>query len=127
MRRGQEQAPIPYAGDLVNPKGKDPVLDRIAWYGENSGNRTHPVGRKAPNAWGLHDMLGNVWEWVGDWKEDYPGGAVTDPVGSWSESLRVDRGGSWSNYARNCRSTYRDVSSPGYRISNLGFRLLRTE
>ena len=88
-----------YAGDLTNPRGNDPVLNRIAWYRENSGRRTHPVGRKAPNGWGLHDMLGNVWEWVGDWYGDYPGGTVTDPSGPGSGSYRVIRGGSWIRIA----------------------------
>ena len=114
-----------YAGDIITPRGNDPVLNRIAWYRENSGRKTHPVGRKAPNAWGLHDMLGNVWEWTGDWKGDYPGGAVTDPVGPRSGSSRVDRGGSWINGARICRSANRSGYSPGDRNINLGFRLLR--
>ena len=87
--------------------------------------RTHPVGRKAPNAWGLHDMLGNVWEWVGDWKGDYPGGTVTDPSGPRSGSHRVHRGGSWNYIARVCRSAYRIRFSPGFRLHDLGFRLLR--
>ena len=102
-------------------------LGAIAWYEDNSGDRTHPVGRKAPNAWGLYDMLGNVWEWVEDWKGDYPGGAVTDPAGPVSGSVRVSRGGSWYDSARYCRASYRSASSPGDRFDNLGFRLLRTE
>ena len=114
-----------YAGDLTKPTGNDPVLNGIAWYDENSGRRTHPAGRKAPNAWGLHDMLGNVWEWVGDRKGDYPGGTVTDPAGPNSGSGRVDRGGSWGDLAGICRSANRDRGSPGNRNHYLGFRLLR--
>ena len=114
-----------YAGDITKPRGNDPVLNRIAWYGENSGGRTHPVGGKAPNAFGLHDMLGNVWEWVGDRYGDYPGGTVRDPVGPNSGSPRVNRGGSWFNSAGNCRSAHRGRISPGSRYLHLGFRLLR--
>ena len=88
-------------------------LDAIAWYDGNSGDRTHPVGRKAPNAFGLHDMLGNVEEWVQDWYGDYPGGAVTDPVGPGSGSERVVRGGGWYDIARIFRASYRYYRSPG--------------
>ena len=102
-------------------------VDAIAWYDGNSGDRTHPVGQKAPNAWGLHDMLGNVYEWVGDWYGEYPGGSVTDPTGPSSGSLRVVRGGGWLGYARRCRASYRLIMSPGSRDYGLGFRLLRTE
>ena len=102
-------------------------LDAIAWYDGNSGDRTHPVGRKAPNAWGLYDMLGNVWEWVEDWSGDYPGGSVTDPRGPRSGSDRGNRGGGWGSYAGGCRAPNRDLNSPGDRIILLGFRLLRTE
>ena len=102
-------------------------LGAIAWYEDNSGDHTHPVGQKAPNAWGLHDMLGNVWEWVGDWYGDYPGGEVTDPRGPASGSQRVNRGGGWYGIARYCRASDRDLNSPGHRGLRLGFRLLRTE
>ena len=116
-----------YAGDLTQRGGNVPVLNGIAWYDENSGGRTQPVGEKTPNGFGLHDMLGNVYEWVGDWYGEYPGGPVTDSVGPQSGSKRVFRGGSWINYARDCRSAIRYGDSPGNRGRLLGFRLLRTE
>ena len=102
-------------------------LDEIAWYDGTTGKRTHPVGGKAPNAWGLHDMLGNVIEWVGDWYARYPGGSVTDPRGPGRGSNRVLRGGSWRHIASNCRSSYRLFAPPSWRSVILGFRLLRTE
>ena len=84
---------------------------------------TTPVGKYAPNAWGLYDMHGNVDEWCHDWFDDYKAGAVTDPVGPTSGSYRVHRGGSWNYYARNCRSAYRLRHVPGFRFNFLGFRL----
>ena len=101
-------------------------VDAIAWHSENSGRRTHPVGQKAPNLWGLHDMLGNVSEWVQDWFGDYLGGYVTDPQGPGSGSTRVSRGGSWYGGARPCRTTFRFKVPTGLRGFYLGFRLLRT-
>ena len=116
-----------YAGNLADPSGRDPVLERIAWFDENSGGRTRRAGQKAPNGWGLHDMLGNVWEWVQDWYGDYPGGSVTDPAGPGVDSHRVVRGGGWLNSASFCLSSSRFPATPGERVENLGFRLLRTE
>ena len=100
-------------------------LDAIAWHGENSESRTHPVGQKVPNAFGLHDMLGNVYEWVQDWYGAYPGGSVTDPQGPMSGSSRLHRGGGWIYGARGCRASGRYAGAPGYRTFYLGFRLLR--
>lgn len=100
-------------------------LGEYAWYDGNSGSRTHPVAQKKPNAWGLYDMHGNVWEWCQDRYGDYPSGSVTDPEGPSSGSYRVIRGGSWVNEPRFVRSANRGRSYPDYRNYNLGFRLLR--
>jgi len=101
-------------------------LDSVAWYSANSGSSTHPVGTKPANAWGLHDMLGNVWEWCQDWYGGYGTGNSKNPTGPSSGSSRVDRGGSWSLDARNVRATYRGFSDPSHRVVDLGFRLART-
>ena len=100
-------------------------LDAVAWHRSISGLRTRSVGQKEPNRFGLHDMLGNVWEWVRDWKGAYPGGAITDPEGSPSGSNRVYRGCSWISDAKGCRVSLRYSDAPGYRFNHLGFRLLR--
>ena len=101
-------------------------VDAIAWHAGNSESRTHPVGEKTPNAFGLHDTLGNVFEWVQDWHGDYPGGTVTDPRGPESGSGRVGRGGAWFRDAEGVRLSARPAAPPGDRYGALGFRVLRT-
>jgi len=101
------------------------ISDNTGWYDANSGNTTHPVGQKPPNAWGLYDMHGNVYEWCWDWYGDYPTTAQTDPVGASSGSGRVARGGGWGGSAQDVRSAYRLDITPSLRSASLGFRLVR--
>ena len=105
--------------------GDDPgytQLGSYVWYNSNNGSTTHAVGVKKPNAWGLCDMHGNVWEWCLDWYGTYPGGSVTDPRGPTTGSSCVLRGGSWLDFGRRCRSAHRYYNSPDYGYRNVGFR-----
>lgn len=100
-------------------------LNEYGWYDGNSGKTTHPVGEKKPNAWGLYDMHGNVWEWCSDWKVAYPAGSVTDPAGPATGSCRANRGGSWYFNASYSKSARRSLNEPNTtRSSNLGFRVV---
>ncbi len=92
------------------------ILGEYAWFLENSERKTHPVGEKKPNSWGLYDMHGNVWEWCQDLYADYPSDALTDPKGPIEGSSRVFRGGSFISVADNCRSAFRIRLDPSRRI-----------
>jgi len=100
-------------------------LDDIAWWNGNSGGKTHPVGQKEPNGYGLYDMLGNVWEWVSDWYDGsyYEDSPQNNPQGPPSDECRVDRGGSWWHCTpQYLRSSDRGSSAPSYRNDRIGFR-----
>jgi formylglycine-generating enzyme required for sulfatase activity len=99
------------------------LLPEYGWFSRNSSRRTHTVGLLEPNAWGLYDMHGNVWEWCSDRYGDYPKGAVSDPSGPKEGSYRVFRGGGWSLGAAFCRSACRDGLAPSIRINVIGFRV----
>jgi formylglycine-generating enzyme required for sulfatase activity len=101
----------------------DGGLGEYAWFDGNSGNQTHAVGAMKPNAWGLYDMHGNVWEWCEDWYGSYPSGTVNDPTGRGSGRSRVMRGGSWDSDADYCSSASRNGIDPSLRDLDIGIRV----
>lgn len=115
-----------------NTGNSESDLARAGWYGDNSGRKPQAVKKKEPNAWGLFDMHGNVFEWCWDWRADYPTAAVADPIGpiaATDQALgkdRVVRGGSYGSTARYCRSANRHSFGPNEAHSNVGFRPVRS-
>lgn len=111
------------AGQATRFAGSDKA-EAVGWVAPDS--KTHPVAGKLPNAWGLYDMSGNVWEWVWDWNSSYGIDGIKDPSGPESGQYRVQRGGAWSFFAEKARVANRDCDHPGLRDRSVGFRVARS-
>jgi formylglycine-generating enzyme required for sulfatase activity len=126
--RAGSPSPFPDGGSSMG-KACTPVLaplDAVGWYCGNANDLPQPVARRGANAWGLHDVHGNVWEWVWDTGGSYPNGPVTDPLGPASGSERISRGGAYHNGPHHCRAAVR-ASDPATAVyPDTGFRLVRT-
>jgi sulfatase modifying factor 1 len=112
-----------YAARGGNVSASYGTLDAVAWYPGNSGSKTHEVGQKQANAYGLYDMLGNVFEWVADGYDKYGSNPVNDPQGpSLSEQVRTLRGGSWYVTSRAARASFRTWDQSSVRVDSAGVR-----
>jgi formylglycine-generating enzyme required for sulfatase activity len=111
---------------LLECESPNPVLDPIAWFCGNSDGHPHPVGQKQPNAWGLYDILGNVWEWNHDWDSEFSSEAATDPWGPIVGLSRLGHGGSWLNKGRLTRFAARGGGSPDETYGFLGMRVVKS-
>jgi len=126
-RAGTTTAFHGYTGQ-VSGTNDDSLLGNIAWFTSNSNSQTRPVGGKLGNGFGLHDMSGNVWEYVNDWYGDnyYSTSPSVNPQGPSSGSTRAARGGGWDSYSGRCRASKRGFDDPGNSDDNVGFRVART-
>jgi len=120
--RAGTQSRFPWSDD---PDYK--LLSEYAWFYSRAEGKSHPVGQKKPNDWGLYDMHGNVWEWCGDWFDNFSGDPVTDPPGALSGTGRIIRGGSWFNEPEALRSANRHRHPTDSRQTNIGIRIVWIE
>jgi formylglycine-generating enzyme required for sulfatase activity len=116
-----------YNGALTECTGSDPTADAVGWYDANAEKKVHPTAQKLANAWGLHDMAGNVWEWCHDELDrSRTVLAVTDPVGAEDGATHTVRGGCWNFYVRFMRAASHGSEKPSFKSIGLGFRCVRS-